>query len=51
VIKSRKKKWARHAARMGKVKNSYKSFVGKPEGYRDHSKELEIEGWITLSGS
>jgi hypothetical protein len=30
MIKSRKMRWAEHVARMGK--NSYRIFVGKPEG-------------------
>jgi hypothetical protein len=25
-------KWARHAARMGKLRNACKSFIAKPEG-------------------
>jgi hypothetical protein len=27
-------KWARHAERMGEIKNAYKILVGKPEGKR-----------------
>jgi hypothetical protein len=27
-------KWAGHAARMGKNKNAYRIFLGKPEGTR-----------------
>jgi hypothetical protein len=27
-------RWARHATRMGEMKNSYNILVGKPEGKR-----------------
>jgi hypothetical protein len=32
VIKSRKMKWARHVACMGKQRNAYQVLMGKPEG-------------------
>jgi hypothetical protein len=34
VIKSRRMRWARHAARMGARRNAYRIFVGKPKGKR-----------------
>jgi hypothetical protein len=34
MAKSRRMKWARHIARMGKKRNAYKILVGKPEGKR-----------------
>jgi len=34
VIKSKRRRWAKHVARMGRMKNSYKIFIGKPEGKR-----------------
>jgi hypothetical protein len=34
VIKSRRMKWAGHAACMGKMRNAYKVLVGKSEGKR-----------------
>jgi hypothetical protein len=34
IIKSRRMKWAGHAARMGKQRNAYRLLVGKPEGKR-----------------
>jgi hypothetical protein len=34
VIKSRKMRWAGHAARMGERRNAYRNLVGKPEGKR-----------------
>jgi hypothetical protein len=34
MIKSRKIRWAGHVARMGVIRNTYKIFVGKPEGKR-----------------
>jgi hypothetical protein len=32
VNKSREFRWTGHVARMGEMRNSYKIFVGKPEG-------------------
>jgi hypothetical protein len=34
VIKSRRMRWARHAARMGEKRNAFRLLVGKPEGKR-----------------
>jgi hypothetical protein len=34
VIKSRRMRWARHVARMGKVRDVYRVLVGNPEGRR-----------------
>jgi hypothetical protein len=34
VIKSRRMRWAGHAARMGERRNAYRILVGKPEGKR-----------------
>jgi hypothetical protein len=34
IIKSRRMRWAGHAARMGKNRNAYRLLVGKPEGKR-----------------
>jgi hypothetical protein len=34
MIKPRRMKWTGHVARMGEKRNSYKLFVGKPEGKR-----------------
>jgi hypothetical protein len=31
-IKSRRRRWAGHVARMGKQRNTYRILVGKPEG-------------------
>jgi hypothetical protein len=33
-IKSRRKRWAGHVARMGKERNVYRVLMGKPEGKR-----------------
>jgi hypothetical protein len=38
---SRRMRWAEHEARMGKMRNAYKSLVEKPEG-RNHSKDVRI---------
>jgi hypothetical protein len=32
IIKSRRMRWAGHAARMGEKRNAYRLLVGKPEG-------------------
>jgi hypothetical protein len=34
IIKSRRKRWAGHVARMGEKRNVYRLLVGKPEGKR-----------------
>jgi hypothetical protein len=34
MIKSRRKRWAEHAARMWERRNAYSILVGKPEGKR-----------------
>jgi hypothetical protein len=34
MIKSRRMRWAGHAARMGETRNPYRILVGKPEGKR-----------------
>jgi hypothetical protein len=34
IIKSRRMRWAGHAARMGEKRNTYRLLVGKPEGKR-----------------
>jgi hypothetical protein len=34
MIKSRRKRWAGHVARMGEKRNAYKILVGKTEGNR-----------------
>jgi hypothetical protein len=33
-IKSRRMRWAGHAARMGEKRNAYRLLMGKPEGKR-----------------
>jgi hypothetical protein len=34
MIKSRRKRWAGHVARMGEKRNAYRVLVGRPEGKR-----------------
>jgi hypothetical protein len=34
IIKSRRMRWAGHAARIGEKRNVYRLLVGKPEGKR-----------------
>jgi hypothetical protein len=34
MIKSRRRKWAGHVARMGEKRNAYRILVGNPEGKR-----------------
>jgi hypothetical protein len=38
IINSRSMRWAGHAARMGENRNSYRLFVGKPDGKRPLGK-------------
>jgi hypothetical protein len=33
---------------MGVMENSYNILAWRPEGKRDHSKDLEVDGSITL---
>jgi hypothetical protein len=32
IVKARRMRWAWHVTRMGKKRNAYRLFVGKPEG-------------------
>jgi hypothetical protein len=32
IMKSRRKRWAGHVARMGEKRNAYRLLIGKPEG-------------------
>jgi hypothetical protein len=34
IIKARRMRWEGHVARMGEMRNAYRSLVGKPEGRR-----------------
>jgi hypothetical protein len=34
MIKSRRRRWAGHVARMGETRNAYRILVGQPEGKR-----------------
>jgi hypothetical protein len=38
VINSKRMRWAEHVTRMGKMRNEYNMFVGKPEGKRPHGR-------------
>jgi hypothetical protein len=38
MIKSKRKRWAGHVARLGEKRNAYRIFVGKPEGKRPLGK-------------
>jgi hypothetical protein len=44
VIKSRRKRWACHVARMGEKRNAYTLLVRKPEGKRPLGRP--ILGWM-----
>jgi hypothetical protein len=39
-------RWTRCVARTGEIGNAYNIFVGKREGYRDHSEDTAVDGWI-----
>jgi hypothetical protein len=45
VTKSRRIRWAAHAAKMGEIRNAYKILVGKPEE-RSDSEDLDVDGRI-----
>jgi len=47
VIKSRRKSWAGHVARMGERSGVYRILVGKPEGKRPLGRP-SIDGRIIL---
>ena len=47
VIKSRRMRWAGHAARMRERRGVYRVLVGKPEGKR-RLGDLDIDGRIIL---
>jgi hypothetical protein len=55
IIKSRRMRWAGHAARMGEKRNMYRLLVGKPEGKRLLGRprcrwiELSVVDWIGLA--
>ena len=38
VIKSRRRRWASHVARMGRSRDVYRVLVGKPEGKRPNGR-------------
>jgi hypothetical protein len=38
AMKSRRKRWPGHVARMGELRNAYKILAGKPEGKRPLGK-------------
>jgi hypothetical protein len=45
MIKSRRMRWAGHAARMGEKMNAYGIVVGKE---RDHWEDQDVGGWAIL---
>jgi hypothetical protein len=48
IIKSRRKRWAGHVARIGEKKNVYRLLVGKPAG-RTPLERPRRSGSITLT--
>jgi hypothetical protein len=47
MIKSRRIRWAGHAARMGETRNAYRILVGRPEGKRPLGRP-RCSGWTIL---
>jgi hypothetical protein len=47
MIKSRRMRWAGHAARMGAKRNANRILVGNPDGNRP-LEDQSIGGWIIL---
>jgi hypothetical protein len=48
MIKSRRMRWAGHAARMGEKTNAYRIPMGKPDGKRDHWVDHDVGRWTIL---
>jgi hypothetical protein len=42
MVKSRRMKWAKHEARLEKIRNSYKILVVKPEGKRPAGRHRHV---------
>jgi hypothetical protein len=38
MAKTRRMRWAKHIARIGKLRNAYTILVWKPEGKREHGR-------------
>jgi hypothetical protein len=47
VIKSRRRRWERHVARIGEIRNAYIFWLENLKGI-DHSKDLGVNGKIIL---
>jgi hypothetical protein len=45
---SRRMRWARHAERMGKKRNSYITYWWENQKERDHYKDKDEGGWTIL---
>jgi hypothetical protein len=43
IIKSKRMRWAGHAARMGEKRNAYRLLVGQPEGKRPLGRPRRIK--------
>jgi hypothetical protein len=59
MVKTRRRRWAGHEARMGETRNAYRILVGKPEGKRPlrrprsrwiHNIKMDSNGivWVGL---
>jgi hypothetical protein len=48
IIKSRRMRWAGHAARIGEKRIAYRLLVGKPEGKRPVGRPRRVGGWTIL---
>jgi hypothetical protein len=44
IIKSRRKRWTGHVARMEEMRNAYRILMGKPEGKRPQGRPKR--GWV-----
>jgi hypothetical protein len=44
MIKSRRMRWARNVARMGKERNACRKFVGKPQENTTGKTKTEVDG-------
>jgi len=47
MTKSRRMRWAGRVARMEAMRSTYSILLGRPK-VRDHSEDLDVDGWIIL---
>jgi hypothetical protein len=48
IIKSKRRRWAGHVARLGEKRNAHRIMVGKSEGKSPPREAQDVGGWIIL---